>query len=86
MQSPLLASRSEEYRLLFRLPPDEVIRRAGHWGRLIPSSFAVSAIKLLTLGCDRFVLVEFDVQLVVPALGGFDFVGDFDFLITGRFL
>jgi len=25
----MLASRSEEYRLLFRLPPDEVIRRAG---------------------------------------------------------
>ena len=24
VQSPLLASRSEEYRLLFRLPPDEV--------------------------------------------------------------
>jgi hypothetical protein len=46
VQSPLLASRSEEYRLLFRLPPDEVIGRAADWCRVIPSSSPLLAIDL----------------------------------------
>jgi hypothetical protein len=54
VQSQLLASRSEEYRLLFRLPPDEVIFDAfGGGGSSDPQpplslSLSLSATWVLT--------------------------------------
>jgi hypothetical protein len=60
VQGPLLASRSEEYRLLFRLPPDEVKFHALAAGDRVIPSLLLCDLDVHFWGRDSSVLGEFE--------------------------
>jgi hypothetical protein len=91
VQSQLLASRSEEYRLLFRLPPDEVIFDAfGGGGSSDPQPPLSLSLSLCDLGVDlgpyRFVLGEFQCSSGRNWTNRIEFVGASTFFLLSRFV